>query len=54
MLLTGHGKALDGPAMRDALAELARLFDSIAYPPDALYRLHPARAEDGTAHLEPD
>ena len=54
LLLTGHDKALEGPAMQAALDELARRFDSIAYPPDALYRLHPARAEDGTAYLEPD
>ena len=54
ILLSGHGRAVAGPAMRQALHDLSHDFDSIAYPADAHYLLHPARAEDGSAYVAPD
>lgn len=52
-LLTGHGNAVHGLAVRTGLHELARRFDQIAHPPHPHYELHPARAEDGSAYAAP-
>jgi glyoxylase-like metal-dependent hydrolase (beta-lactamase superfamily II) len=51
--VTGHGRAMRGPEMREALHALARDFDRIAVPEHGRYVLHPARAEDGTAYVAP-
>ncbi len=47
--VAGHGRAMQGPAMRDALHALARDFDRIALP--TKYVLHPATADDGSAYV---
>ncbi len=52
-LITGHGQAMAGAAMRAALHDLARRFDSVAVPAHGTYRDHPATAEDGTAYRKP-
>jgi hypothetical protein len=53
LLVTGHGRAMQGPQMRDALRRLAREFDDVAVPKHGRYVKNPARAEDGTAYCEP-
>lgn len=50
LAVTGHGPAMHGPAMREALHRLAREFDRVAVPDGGRYVAHPARAEDGTAY----
>ena len=52
-VVTGHGRAMHGPAMREALHELAERFDDVAVPSDGRYTREPARAEDGSAYREP-
>ena len=52
-IVTGHGRAMQGPAMRDALRALARDFTAVAVPPQGRYRDHPARAQDGSAYRAP-
>ena len=49
--VTGHGRAMRGSAMREALHALAQDFDRVAVPDHGKYVLHPARAEDGTAYV---
>ena len=44
---------MQGPALRDALHELAREFDTMAVPAQGRYVAQPARAEDGTAYRKP-
>ena len=46
-LVTGHGPALEGAAMRTALAALARDFDRVAVPDEGRYVPEPARADAG-------
>lgn len=53
LLVPGHGRAMQGPAMRAALAELARNFEQVAVPESGRYVAHPARAEDGSAYRSP-
>lgn len=53
LVVTGHGRALRGPAMRAALHDLATRFDAVAVPTHGRYREHPARAENGTAYRSP-
>ena len=48
--VTGHGRAMHGPAMREALHDLARRFRDVAVPQDGRYVGHPQRAEDGSAY----
>jgi len=50
LVVTGHGRAMRGPAMREALHTLARDFDDVAVPKHGHYRDEPARAEDGSAY----
>ena len=50
VVVTGHGRALHGKAMRDALHTLARDFSSVAVPPSGRYVDDPQRAEDGSAY----
>ena len=54
LVITGHGRAMEGQAMRDALETLARDFDSVAVPEDGYYVGAPARAEEGTAYRPAD
>ena len=49
-VITGHGRAMRGAEMRDALNTLARDFDRVAVPKQGTYVTEPARAEDGTAY----
>jgi len=50
LVITGHGRAIRGPAMRAALQTLARDFDRLAVPEHGRYVATPQRAEDGTAY----
>lgn len=49
-VITGHGRPMQGPAMRLALTTLAAGFERIAVPEKSRYLDHPARAEDGSAY----
>jgi hypothetical protein len=51
--VTGHGRAMQGPQMRDALHRLARNFEQVAVPKHGKYADSPARAEDGSAYRAP-
>ena len=50
LVVTGHGRAMHGEPMRQALRELAGNFRRVAVPPDGRYVGHPQRAEDGSAY----
>lgn len=50
LVVTGHGRAMRGPAMRIALQLLARDFDRVAVPQSGRYVGHPARVSDGSAY----
>lgn len=49
-VVTGHGQAMQGAAMRQALHRLAAEFDRIAVPERSRYLERPARAGDGSAY----
>ena len=51
LLVTGHGRAMRGEAMRLALHRLAETFDQVAHPPHAKYADHPLSAADGSAYV---
>ncbi len=51
LVVTGHGRAMHGANMRQALHTLARDFDQIAVPEKGHYVQEPARAEDGSAYV---
>ena len=51
VLVTGHGRPMQGAAMRAALHTLAAEFDQVAHPAHAKYAEHPLRAEDGSAYV---
>lgn len=53
LVVTGHGEAMRGPLMRQALHELARHFEEVAVPDGGQYVVHPTRAEDGSAYDAP-
>lgn len=53
LVVTGHGRAMEGEAMTSALERLAREFDQLAVPRSGRYVEHPALAEDGSAYLRP-
>ena len=53
LVVTGHGRAMHGPAMRSALHALARDFDRVAVPEHGRYVGDPARAADGSAYRDP-
>jgi glyoxylase-like metal-dependent hydrolase (beta-lactamase superfamily II) len=53
LAVTGHGRPMQGPALREALDRLAREFDEIAMPKDTKYVRHPARPQDGSAYCAP-
>ena len=48
--ITGHGRPLQGPGLREGLNRLARSFDRVARPERSRYRHAPARAVDGSAY----
>lgn len=51
LLLTGHGRAMQGQEMRDGLNRLARDFWELAVPKDGEYVKHPASVQDGSAYV---
>jgi glyoxylase-like metal-dependent hydrolase (beta-lactamase superfamily II) len=53
LLIAGHGRAMEGPEMTEALETLAKDFDRIAVPPEGRYVTRPATAEDGSAYVMP-
>lgn len=53
LVITGHGRAMQGVEMNDALHLLAAEFTSLAIPENGLYVETPARADDGSAYAKP-
>ena len=53
LLISGHGRAMAGMAMTEALSALARDFDRVAVPAEGRYVGQPATVEDGSAYVEP-
>jgi glyoxylase-like metal-dependent hydrolase (beta-lactamase superfamily II) len=53
IVVTGHGPAMHGFPMRDALTALAREFDEIAVPKGGKYTRHPATVASGAAYHAP-
>lgn len=53
LVITGHGPAMQGEAMRAALHALARDFDRVAVPEDGRYVEAPASVEDGSEYRKP-
>jgi glyoxylase-like metal-dependent hydrolase (beta-lactamase superfamily II) len=53
LVVAGHGRPMQGEAMRQALHELARDFDRVAVPEAGRYVERPARAQDGSAYRKP-
>ncbi len=53
LVITGHGRAMQGPEMNGALHSLAQDFTRLAIPERGRYVDHPARAQDGSAYLAP-
>ena len=51
LAVTGHGRAMQGAALRMALDSLAANFEQVAVPGNGHYVLHPARAADGSAYV---
>lgn len=49
-VITGHGRAMHGQPMREALHALATQFDAVAVPHGGRYEADPQRAEDGSAY----
>ena len=53
--LTGHGHALRGAKMTEALHALARAFDRVAVPQKGRYVAQPARADmTGPTYIPPE
>lgn len=50
LVVTGHGRAMQGAPMRAALHALARDFDQVAVPRDGRYVRDPARPGEGGAY----
>ena len=50
IVITGHGPAMQGPEMRQALQHLAANFDEIAVPESGKYVRDPARAGTSEAY----
>lgn len=53
LVVTGHGRAMQGPNVTEGLQTLARDFDRIAVPNDGEYVRRPATVEDGSAYIRP-
>ena len=49
--VTGHGRAMRGAALREALHTLVRDFAQVAVPDHGKYVLNPAKAADGSAYM---
>ncbi len=49
-VITGHGRAMEGPAMRSALHALSARFTEVAVPAEGRFVNDPQRAADGTAY----
>jgi glyoxylase-like metal-dependent hydrolase (beta-lactamase superfamily II) len=55
LVITGHGRALQGELMREALTALGRRFDEVAVPEHGRYVGTPARAdESGVTYVPPE
>lgn len=55
LVVTGHGRALQGETMLEALRTLAREFDRVAVPEQGRYVAEPARADaSGTTYVPPE
>lgn len=52
-VVPGHGRAMQGAAMRAALHRLADEFTQLAVPRSGRYVTEPRRAEDGSAYDPP-
>lgn len=52
LVITGHGPAMSGPSMREALHRLAQDFDQVAVPRSGRYVGHSARPDDGSAYVQ--
>lgn len=53
LAVTGHGRAMRGSAMTEALTTLARDFDRVAVPEQGRYVEQPATVADGSAYRRP-
>jgi len=54
LVVTGHGRAMQGPEIRYALNTLAHDFDEVARPKHGRYAREPARADaSGTTYVPP-
>ena len=53
VIITGHGMAMRGPEMREALRSLAENFDTVAVPERGRYVDAPASRENGGAYQAP-
>jgi glyoxylase-like metal-dependent hydrolase (beta-lactamase superfamily II) len=53
LVITGHGRAMRGPQMLEALELLSTEFAQIAVPSHSPYLAEPARAADGSAYRKP-
>ena len=54
LVVTGHGRAMQGQQMQRALHELARDFDEVARPQQGRYAREPAHADaSGTTYVPP-
>jgi hypothetical protein len=51
LVVTGHGPAMQGAGMREALHRLARDFDQVAVPKTGRYVGYSARPGDGSAYV---
>ena len=51
--VTGHGRAMHGSILRQALDTLAAGFETLAVPTEGVYVAKPARVSDGSAYLPP-
>lgn len=52
-VVTGHGRAMQGPGMRAALHELARDFERVAVPKEGRYVENPAEVQSGSEYRKP-
>jgi glyoxylase-like metal-dependent hydrolase (beta-lactamase superfamily II) len=51
LVISGHGRAMEGAELASKLQRLARDFDRIAVPSEGRYVGQPATAEDGSAYV---
>ena len=53
LVVTGHGRAMQGEAMTQALRRLAAEFSTVAVPSEGMYLARPALVEDGSVYKSP-